>query len=275
MITETKFYKPRTAILTRSEVAFFNNNSGASYGRGSSGIEFTMPYVNTIMTRRIAMQYLNRPEDFSPDFFDMGAFQITYNFSKEIRNNLFSSKDVSLMLEEYGASGWSFRALYEFLCEYYNHGQPFIDTYFGQVFSSRPVYRRFLAIYDNIQDRISAEQFDLFQNLPLRADGTPDMRYAASKRFADYAVWQDPIIRQGCRDIANEIRADIVWCLHSGRIPMSGRSNVVAKATEKRRAQLEGMRHPYRLFFASGQLIRHLNIFVEIAKGANKHGRAA
>jgi len=274
MITETKFYKPRTLKPTKGELIF--------YAQGVLNPVYTSWCINvmppnpkTIKTRRIALQYLNRPEDFSPDFFDMGAFQITYNFSKEIRNNLFNSKEASLILEEYGASGWSFRTLYEFLCENYNRGQPFIDTYFGQVFPSRPVYYRFLDLYNDIQDKINAERFDLFQAVPLKADGTPDMRYATSKRFADYAVWQDPIIKQGCRDIANEIRADIVWCLYSGRIPMSGRSSVVAKATEKRRAQLEGMRHPYRLFFASGQLIRHLNIFVEIAKGANRQGRAA
>jgi hypothetical protein len=276
MITETKFYKPRVARLTDGEHAFFNKSLDSSYGRikGVSGIDFVLTSPSTIMTRRIAMRSLKRSGD-------MGPFQITYNFSSKIRNNLFTAKNANKALEpilsqrEYGASGWSFRALYEFLCEYYNGGHPFVDTYFDSVFKTRPAYKRFLVLYNDVQDKLNAAQFDIYSALPLKSDGSPDERYGAYKDFKSLK-WQDPIIKQSCKDVADEIRADIVRCLYSGRIPMSGRiSPTVADRTARARAELDAMRHPNRLFFASGQLISNLNIFVEITKDADAEGRAA
>jgi hypothetical protein len=133
-----------------------------------------------------------------------------------------------------------------------------------------------LAIYDNIQDNINAEQLDLFQGVPLKNDGTPDERYTSSKKFLDFKVWQDPIIKQGCKSIAAEIRNDIVGCLYKGKILMSGRASpTVSRDTQKLRTRLMGMRHPNRLFFASGRLISHLNIYVAIGKDADRQGRAA
>jgi len=273
VITSTKFYKPKVATLTKNEVIFFNEGI---YGKHKDSGRFGFILnPTTIMTRRIAMKQTK------PGTFGMGAFQITYNFSKAVRDNRFYSRADATAFgsvipqKEYGAKGWSFRALYEFLCEYYNGGYPFIDTYFGQVFKSRPVCQRFLAIYDDIQDKLNAEQFDLFLSLPLENDRTPDMSYAASKRFADFRVWQNPIIKNECKNIAKEIRDDIVGCLKSGLIPMSGRKNpTVADNTRKTRARLAGI-HPNRLFFASGRLISKLNIFVEIDKGVYDRRRAA
>jgi hypothetical protein len=44
------------------------------------------------MTRRVALHGNNRPGDFEPEFFDMGPFQVTYNFSHAIRKNNFPLK---------------------------------------------------------------------------------------------------------------------------------------------------------------------------------------
>ena len=268
-ISTTRFYKPTLAKLTDAERAFgsqtFHRNS-AEFDFLASGLKHSM------VNRRVAMQYLNdsnSPDDFRSEFLGMGPFQIMYNFPSSIRNNVFSGGT-------YGSPGWSHRMLYEFLCEAFNAGVPFIDTYFGRVFKSRPVYREFLDMYNEVQDKLNNEQLDLFQGVPLKADGTPDMRYAASKRFMDFKVWQDPIIRQECKYIASEIRNDIVRCLYAGKIPVSGRmSPVVSKATQKQRERLLGMRHPNRLFFASGELIRHLNIYVAVARDKNSRGRVA
>ena len=173
------------------------------------------------------------------------------------------------LTKEYGAPGWSFRMLYEFLCEAYNGGEPFVDTYFDQVFKIRPVHSDFTAIYDSIQDSINAEQLALFMELPLTADGTPDMRYTASKRFMDFKVWQDPIVKQGCGRLAKLIRHDIEVCLSTGQLPLRGREGAtISRRAKKLRDELGGMIHPSRLFYASGQLIQHLNIYVEIGDKA-------
>jgi hypothetical protein len=270
----TGFYKPTLAGLTGSELAFAGQSLDWGYRHGSARdvpdfnfIVPTSPY--RIMTRRIALRGNNSPKDFEPEFFDMGPFQITYSFSRAIRNNAFplrnAASDRPKVKGAYGAAGWSFRMLYEFLCEVYNGGYPFVDTYFGQVFKTRAVYAEFKSIYNTVQEDINAEQFNLFMSLPLKSDGTPDMRYTASKRYKDFKVWQDPIVKQDCIRIAEAIRNDIVVCLSTGRIPLS--REAVSKRTKEDRQKLIGL-HPSQFFFASGQLIRHLNIYVEIGRAA-------
>ena len=272
-INTTRFYKPTLAKLTGRELMFAQKGIGEHYRLGYERsvpvFDFVAPGINhPIMTRHIVKPKL---EDFEPEYFDMGPFQITYNFSHAVRKNNFPVKPLlfnSKTMKEYGASGWSFRMLYEFLCSTYNNNVLFIDTYFDKVFKTRPVHSRFLAIYDDIQHNINNEQFDLFQSVPLKNDGTPDMRHAASRKFMDFKVWQDPIIKQGCKRIANEIRHDIEVCLSTGKLPLSGRrGSNVSPRTEKARSKFVGF-HPNRLFYASGQLIKHLNVFVEIGEKA-------
>jgi hypothetical protein len=229
--------------------------------------------AHPIMTRRVGLKHRNRPEDFEPEFFDMGPFQITYKFSNAVRKNDFPLKNALAMrkkpTKKYGATGWSFRLLYEFLCEAYNGGTLFVDSYFSQVFKTRPVYAEFKAIYATIQSDIDEEQRALFASLPLKANGTPDMRYTVSKKFMDFKVWQNPIVRQDCKQLAAEIRSDIEVCLRTGRLPLRGKEGAtVSGTTRKLRSELGGIMNADRLFYASGQLIRHLNIYVEVGDAA-------
>jgi hypothetical protein len=99
--------------------------------------------------------------------------------------------------------------------------------------------------------------------LPLKQDGTPDMRYAVSKKYRDFKVWQDPVIRQDCARLAEDIKKDIGDCLSSGKIKLA--KKFVAKQTAEARAKLAGL-DPSMLFFASGRLINHLNIYVEVGR---------
>jgi hypothetical protein len=273
-MNSTKFYQPYPAKLTGRELAFSRRSLDKSY-RHNTGFDvpdfdFAVPASpHRIMTRRTVLQYTGRPEDFEPEFFDMGPFQITYNFSHATRKHNFPLKNAlptqPRMTKEYGASGWSFRLLYEFLCEAYNRGTPFVDTYFEKVFRTRPVYADFKAIYETIQGDINDEALRLFMALPLKADGTPDMRYNVSKKFKDFKVWQDPIVRQDCKNLATSIRHDIEVCLRNGRLPLRGKEGAtVSGKTRALRAELGGMVHADRLFYASGQLIRHLNIYVKV-----------
>ena len=279
-INETKFYRPRRPRLTKHERMFAREGLVKEYRRNTGldvpDFDFLAPDTERpIMSRRIGMQYLQRSDDWEPEFFGMGPFQITYNFSSAVRNNMFPLKErpkneLSFASRKaYGAPGWSFRMLYEFLCEAYNNGVPFVDTYFDRVFSTRPVYVRFRAIYDEIQDAINDEQYALFMSVPQKADGTPDERYAPMKRFKNFKVWKDPIVRQTCKSIAKEIRHDIEVCLSTGRLPLREREGATISASAKKlRDTLGGMKHHNQLFYASGQLIGHLNVFVEIGEKA-------
>jgi hypothetical protein len=273
-VGSTKFYKPVLAALTGRELMFAGESLDRDYRRGTEldvpDFDFAAPAsTHQIMTRRVALRGNNSPADFEPEFFDMGPFQITYNFSRAVRKNNFPLR-YALPYQpkatgEYGAGGWSFRMLYEFLCEAYNGGYPFVDTYFSQVFKTRSVYTGFKNIYDTIQEDINAEQLNLFMALPLKKDGTPDMRYAVSKKYKDFKAWQDPVMRQDCKLLANAIRDDIIVCLSTGRIPL--RKAAVSKRTREAREKLAGL-NPSLFFFASGQLIRHLNVYVEVGRAA-------
>jgi hypothetical protein len=275
---QTRFYKPRRARLTGGEKDFmFNQNLARQY---RIGIDPDFDFVafaesRPIMTRRTGMRYDNNSEDWEPEYFRMGPFQITYNFSNAVRKNSFPVKPAvmpSKATGEYGATGWSFRALYEFLCEGYNGGVPFIDTYFDRVFKTRSVYADFMRIYETIQDSINNEhqkldkQLNLFNDVKLKADGTPDMRFNTSKRCMDYKVWQDQIIYQECKTLAKEIRNDIVLCLRTGKLPLRGKENPVAAQRTRRIREKFPVLHADRLFYASGQLINNLNIYVEIGE---------
>jgi hypothetical protein len=219
------------------------------------------------MRRRVALRGNNRPGDFEPEFFDMGPFQITYNFSRAVRDNLFPLKNPlpyrRKAMGEYGAAGWTYRMLYEFLCVNYNNGYPFVDTYFSQVFKTRAVYADFRGIYDTIREDISAEQQNILKTLPRRKDNEPDERFTVTKRYMDFKVWQDPVIRQDCARLAEAIKKDIVVCLSTGHIPLA--KKFVAKQTAEARAKLAGL-DPSMFFFASGRLINHLNIYVEVGR---------
>jgi hypothetical protein len=271
MMQRTRFYKPSRADLTDLESMFASNSLNKKHRRGAEldvpDFDFAAPSsFRPIMTRRIGKKF-NKGAHYDPDYAGMGAFQITYDFSSAIRINNFPMRSPysEKVLKEYGASGWSFRMLYEFLCENYNNGIPFVDTYFESVFKTRPVHADFLAIYETIREEIANEQVDLFHGVPLKADGTPDERYAITKKLKDYKVWQYPVIKRACEDLAKKIRADVENCLASGILPLSGKhGNSVSSRTAYERQKLQYMKHPNRLFYASGQLIKNLNIYIEL-----------
>jgi hypothetical protein len=85
-INVTKFYKPTLAKLTNMERMFGSKvfkRDTAEFDFLASGLQ------HSIMNRRVALQYNNRPEDFEPEYFDMGPFQIMYNFPSSVRSNVF------------------------------------------------------------------------------------------------------------------------------------------------------------------------------------------
>ena len=86
---------------------------------------------------------------------------------------------------------------------------------------------------------------------PLRGVGADHVLHLAQKAGV------------GALGVAEDIRRDIVSCLASGRIPL--RKSAVAPKTLASRNRFIGLSGD-KFFFASGQLIEHLQVFVELGE---------
>jgi hypothetical protein len=253
----TKFYRPTLASLRGKELLMAEEKLSRYYSFDEEIDRPVFDFVESgdyqpVMTRRIGASGKGTDDE----FVQLGDFQITYNFSSAARKNVF--RRVKGGKGTYGET-FSFRMLYEFLSGVYNGGEPFVDTYFARLFKTRRVYRDFLDIQAKIQDDINNEQARLYEQLPLTREGRPDMRFNVVKRYADFSVWQDPIVKEDCKELAEAIRQDIITCLKYGILVRRS----VSPATASIRKKFSDI-HPNQLFYASGQLIEHMNIFVEI-----------
>jgi hypothetical protein len=249
----SRLYVPVLARLTRFERAYIRQHVGED-----AVADFLLP--TRYIGREDASAVLGR------------QFQIVYNFSSGRRDSTFMRRD-GKGVGSYGApvrkgESFSYRMLYEMLCTAYNGGVYFIDTYFEFVFPLRRVGRRYAALMDELRAKLDAEFAMRTANLPRRKDGVrPDMRYATRGfRLKDFRVWEDAAVSGAYRELAEAIRTDIITCLSSGNLPL--RRQKAAQATVKTRKRYLGMKSFTLFFYASGRLIEHLNIYVNVAKEA-------
>lgn len=255
---QTRFYKPRNlSRLTQAEREFATHADSralAKRPRTAHTEEAEFDFLDfTVKSRHSVLEDRNLAADSG-----RWPYQITYSFPSGMRNNIFPVKGG---MAEYGASGWSYRMLYDFLCEMYNGGVPFVDTYFKSVFPMRTVHTRFLGIYDTIQADIQDALNNAIFDAVARGENR-DLKGRFVKRERP-SVREDPIFRQDCASLAEDIRDDIVLCLQTGRIPLFKGGKVSKKTREIR----EGFGwNNSNLFYASGRLIRHLDIFVEVGR---------
>jgi len=242
MVT-SKFYRPQMAALSGKEKIFLGlaEEAGLNY------------FVPSEMTTRKVVDARNIG----------GGAHVTYSFSRAVRNNRFAT--MSGGAGEYGVSGISFRLLYEFLCEAFNGGEYFIDTYFAAIFDTRSVSYELSQINDSIVYDIEEEKALLEESLVQRKSGELDMRYTVNKRYAALKAWKNPVRVSECTRVAEKIKRDIVSCLAAGRIPL--RKSAVSDSTRAKRNRFIGLGKD-KFFFASGQLIEHLKIYVELEEVA-------
>jgi hypothetical protein len=240
----TRHYEPRLARLTALERAYIGNNMGED-----AAADFLLP-----------TKYIER-EDLSDV---LGKrFQIVYNFPWTIRDNRFprvSGRGTGT----YGASGLSYRMLYETLCDAYNGGEYFLDRYFRTLFPMRFVGEKYFRADFELRDKFRRELYEKTMDLPRRKDGvTPDMRYARKGlRLRDFAVLREAEILETYTVLAREIRDDIIVCLSTGKLV----TRTVSGSTSRRRRRLLGMKSFSQFFYASGRLIEHLNVYVNVSE---------
>lgn len=173
--------------------------------------------------------------DWLGEIFDL-PYQVSYYFPNTVRANKVG-KGV------YGAGKFTFRDLYEFLCDTYNGGERFIEKYFATVFK------------EHMQAKFDSAVMELKRE--LRAE--IDKRRARKKRWkSNYDEWAGPWVRGTLTLLARETKKDIATSLATRGIPL--RKVNLSQTTLKIRRDL-GL-SSNAVFYATGRLIRSIVVTI-------------
>lgn len=253
---------------------------------------------NTLTAPRSSFVY----EGLEGSAFGKGDFEITYDFSSAPRNNWFTNYKGKRV--RYGADGWSFRTLYEFLCATYCGGEYFIDSYFEKWFVSSPAYNAYeelkAELNTGIVEGISRMRMAGPENMTERGKLSRFVRtqtgdYLRNKKgqFASVAS-PDPFVEKQIsdaltdggwakllsshktaielkmRETARVIKEDIKHYLDSSAL-----TRAAGKGTMERRKYIPVMEGHNAIGYASGQLIDDMKIYIQLDSGGWKKGKQA
>jgi hypothetical protein len=204
-------------------------------------------------------------KDKLPDFSDDFSWQITYKFPAILHNN------ISPLGKIYGGKNVTYRRLYLILCERFNNREYFVDTYFDKVYP--------YTIKEEVDAKLDEIKYDLlsyaeqeFEGARITQQGTFDKRVKANRgmqsRLRSYEKFADEWADNEGIELASLIRRDIIRCLSNGQIPLN---NIHTEYTRRRRVQVGYT--PDTVFYAMGDLINHIQLFVKI--GGNRQWRTS
>lgn len=194
--------------------------------------------------------------DFSSDF----EWQITYNFPDTIHNN------VSPLFKIYGGNTVTYRRLYLILCERFNDKEYFVDTYFRKVYPST-IKEAVDVELQSIKDELDMYLYDVvLEDAKLTKSGKLDKRYSKQnagyqQRLNEYRSFADKWEDTKGEEIADMIAEDIRNALADGAIPLN---NIHTAKTKKKRIQAGY--DPDTVFYAFGDLIDHIQLYVKIRR---------
>lgn len=197
------------------------------------------------------------PEDL-PAFTDMDFdWQITYKFPSDPHNN------ISPLGKVYGGANVSYRRLYLILCERFNGGEFFVDEYFNSVYPNSWVKETVDVELNNIKDELLYYAEDLTEGARITKKGRLDRRQRNYSQYAraldDWSSFARDWENDKGDELAELIKDDIIKSLASGEIPLLGS---LSSRTRKERKRVGYDEEP--LFYAMGDLIEHIQIFVKI-----------
>lgn len=186
-------------------------------------------------------------------------WQITYKFPSTIHNNIVKGTG-----KQYGGAHVTYRRLYLILCEHFNEGEFFVDEYFNSIYPHSWVKEEVDVELHNLQDELTFYASDLMEGARVTKRGTLDKRVKTYGTYAqklnewqDYArEWEE---KKGIQ-LAEHIAEDIKKSLENGEIPLQ---LTLSEATKKKRRQT-GVPTEDTVFFAMGDLIDHIQLYVKI-----------
>ena len=246
-VHETGINDNRMRLPDRYDIAkFYKRNK-----RPSSYDEFGNP-------RYEKGQWVKKAEEDLPDISDDFDWQITYNFPSEIHNN------ISPLNKIYGGAHVTYRRLYLILCERFNEGEFFVGEYFNSVYPSSYAKEAVDVELNNLKGELLYYLEDLTEGAKITTRGTLDKRAtrvnrgmaSRIKEWEDFArEWEE----EKGYELAEIIKDDIIRALGSGEIPLR---HTMSNGTKKKRIQVGY--EPEPLFFAMGDLIEHIQLYVKI-----------
>jgi hypothetical protein len=185
-------------------------------------------------------------------------FQITYSFPLRVRRNVFAG-------QEYGAPGITMRQLYDLLCDEYNGGERFIDSYFDYIFPTSPAGRMFSEFRSETTRMVNTEykQLTAARARKVTKAGVVDRRTKEWRALKEFRVWRDELFIGRLDMLHKIIKREIIQYLSTGKIPLRF---IPARETLEIRAE-RGLSVPHG-FYASGHLINCLEVIIRIPDSA-------
>ena len=219
-----------------------------------------------VITRRKGEwgKWVNKDTEDLPNISDDFDWQITYSFPATRHNNK------SPIGATYGGENVTYRRLYLILCEHFNGGEYFVDTYFDTVYpyTIKPEIDKEL---NKIKaDLVAYAEDYVLDGAVVTKSSKLDKRYnvnkAVKKRLKEYKQFASEWEESHGEELADKIKKDIIRALEIGEIPLSCS---LSEGTLKAR-RLAGITST-ETFFAMGDLIEHINLYVRV--GGNKKWR--
>lgn len=203
------------------------------------------------------------PTRYNPDNASLDKFglDISYTFSSGTRPNEFITADGTAI--KYGADDMTYRRLYIILCECFNGGVLFVDTYFSTLFKQHMGHK---AKKITRKVKKSFEEYSALYDAALaaakwRKDGEMKKSSRGYRLYEALKSWKPVNVKSELRDFSLEVKDDLKQCLATGILPLS--FHVSSTATIALRERLGFT--PITAFYAFGSLIDHITIYFKVA----------
>lgn len=216
-------------------------------------------------------QWLKKDEEDLPDISDDFEWQITYSFPATIRNP-YTQNGVT-----YGGKNVTFRRLYLILCEHFNGGEYFIDSYFDSVYpyTVKPIVdeklstakSELLQLADSMIQELNEQNMEEgLGDIQINKDGTLSRRATninkrAYKALGEYESFASEWEASEGDEVASIIKQDIISCVTTGQLPCQF---ISAPRYSTMRKRIDAGLSPTPLFSATRQLIESIKLYAKI-----------
>lgn len=206
-------------------------------------------------------KWVKKSPEAIPVFTDIDFdWQVTYKFPSTLHKNK------SPLGKVYGGANVSYRRLYLILCERFNEGEFFVDEYFNTVYKNSWVKERVDVELNNMKDELMYYAEDITEGAKVTKTGRLSKAQEGYSGYVqsldEWSAYAHNWEEEKGQELADIIKDDIIRALANGEIPLK---NVMSFGTREKRAKVGYNEEP--LFYAMGDLIEHIQLFVKIGGG--------